>query len=213
MGATSILYGFSHSAFLAKKVGLTKSLIIIHNHPKEYIKAVGAETFLDHDLCAAAVIESEKPFFWHKIPHYDNLTAEQQRLYDLDVKFNMNIGLSVSLPFGAGKGIGGFGMCCAGMTPQELEARWAVNSGEVLIRLKSFDSVMRPLMVSNRIRLSPREREVLAYSSAGLTAKEISHQMKIETKTVYNTLERARKSLKAATTMEAIAKAYIYDIL
>jgi DNA-binding CsgD family transcriptional regulator len=213
MGATSVLYGFSHSAYAAQRAGLTKSAILFHNHPSAYIEAVGGDKFLDNDICAAAIINAETPYFWHFAVADPEATEAQRRQSLIDVEFNMHVGISLSLPFAKGRGVCGLGFCCAGLEPGALEGMWRLHGDIVLARVKAFDAIFRPIAVRNRLCLTPREKEILALSAGGLTAKAVAHQLGLQTKTIYNTLERSRLSLKAATTMEAVAKACVYGLI
>jgi LuxR family transcriptional regulator, quorum-sensing system regulator SdiA len=213
LDATTLLYGFGHSKFTAKHIGLTKTIMVIHDHPEQALKALGSTSFLDNSKYASAIIESHEPFFWHLAPFAPDLTPQQRRQLEINSQNKMDVGLSLSLPFDNGRGFGGLGICCADSRPDDLVERWTKNSSNIEAYVKNFDATMRPLMVANRIKLSKREKDMLAYSAGGLTAKEIAAHLNIQTKTVYNTLERARKSMKAATTLEAVAKAYMYNLI
>jgi DNA-binding CsgD family transcriptional regulator len=46
-----------------------------------------------------------------------------------------------------------------------------------------------------------------------MTAKQIAEHLQLSPKTVANTLERARKTLEAVSTMEAVAKALVYELI
>jgi DNA-binding CsgD family transcriptional regulator len=213
ISATSILYGFTHSAFSVKRIGLTKSAFIIHNHPQTALDALGKGSYLDHSTYASAIMEADEFFFWHKAFEIPNLSEARLRQLEINKQNNMDVGITVKLPFADGLGIGGIGICCHGLDPSSIEQKWGQNCDMVLQHIRDFDKVMRPLMVASRLKLTGREREVLAYSAGGMLAKEIASHLGIQTKTVYNTLERARESLKSATTMEAVAKAYIYGLI
>jgi LuxR family transcriptional regulator, quorum-sensing system regulator SdiA len=211
--ATSALYGFGHSKFTTQRVGLTKSLIIRHNHPEDYMRIVGSERYLNDDIATIAIIRSGEPFLWHQAEDMPWATAEQLAQAQLDKKLGMHVGVSFSLPFAQRKGIGGMGIATSGLSEIEFEAFWLERGDDLQKMVKRFDAHMRPIMIANRFSLSRREREVLAYSAGGLLAKEIAEQIGISPKTVYNTLERARVSMAASTTMEATAKAIIFDLI
>ena len=46
-----------------------------------------------------------------------------------------------------------------------------------------------------------------------MTAKQIAEHLHFSPKTIANTLERARKTLEAVSTMEAVAKALVYELI
>lgn len=210
-GVTSVLYGFAHSRHVAERVGLTKSLYLRYSHPQDYIDCLGANSFLDNDMCAAAIIQDTQPFLWSN--DLENATEEQKCQALIDSDFGMDVGVSFSLPFFEGSGIGGLGFCTRGLPVEEFGKIWGERSREMQALVAAFDVCMRPAMVSNRLRLTPRERDVLAYAAAGMGAKEIARRLGLHHKTVFNAMDRARKSLQAGSTMEAIAKAYVYNLI
>ena len=53
----------------------------------------------------------------------------------------------------------------------------------------------------------------MSYSAGGMTAKQIAEHLGLSPKTISNTLERARKSMEAVSTMEAVAKALVYELI
>jgi DNA-binding CsgD family transcriptional regulator len=67
--------------------------------------------------------------------------------------------------------------------------------------------------VRKKFKPTPRELEVMSYSAGGMTAKQIADHLQLSPKTIANTLERARKSMHAVSTMEAVAKALIYELI
>jgi DNA-binding CsgD family transcriptional regulator len=54
---------------------------------------------------------------------------------------------------------------------------------------------------------------VLACSVGGMLAEETSLHLEIQTKTVYNNLEKALFSVKASTTTEAVVKLYVCGLI
>jgi DNA-binding CsgD family transcriptional regulator len=46
-----------------------------------------------------------------------------------------------------------------------------------------------------------------------MTAKQIADHLRLSPKTVANTLERARHAMGAVSTMEAVAKAIVYELI
>jgi LuxR family transcriptional regulator len=212
-GVTSILYGFAHSKYVAERIGITKSLLMRHSHPREYIDAFGESSFLDNDIASSSIIDDPGPVLWHGNFESKGLTEAQKRQAAIDDDFQMGVGVSFGFRFADGQGVGGIGLCTRGLSAVEFEKIWSERAAELTALVFAFDVCMRERMVESRLKLSPRERDVLAYSAGGLTAKEIAAHLGLRPKTVYNTLERARKSLKSASTMEAVAKAYVYRLI
>lgn len=210
-GIDHALYGFTHSVVTAKRRGVTRSIYFRHNYPSQYVEAVGKSRFLDDDICTASIIFDHEPLLWSDA---DALaTPEQKRRIELDEDFGMMVGASFALPFDEGRGVGGIGLCSRSRSEADFERGWREQRGEMEFLVHCFDAVMRGPMVHRLFQLPPRERDVLAYTAAGLGAKEIAWHLGIETKSVSNALARARLSMDAKTTAEAVAKAYVYRLI
>lgn len=210
-GVTSILYGFTHNKYAALKIGITKSLYIRHNHPTSYVDAFGADSFLDADPCATQLFATGSSVLWQDVYAFN--TAQTRLREEVGRSYGMDIGVTVGVPFASGAGIAGAGFSAAGQRPQEFARLWALRRREIEALFIAFDARLRPIMSSSRLKLSPRERDVIAYAAAGLTGKEIAHHLGIRPKSVFNVMDRARTALEATTTFEAIAKAYAYNLI
>jgi len=210
-GVTSILYGFSHNKYVALKDGITKSLYIRHNHPAGYVDAFGGDSFLDSDPCATQLFRTGASVLWEDVYALDS--REARRRQEIGRSYDMDIGVTVGVSFASGVGIAGAGFCAAGQRPDQFGKLWRARRREIEALFVAFDARLRPIMVSNRLKLSPRERDVIAYAAAGLTGKEIAHHLGMRPKSVFNVMERARTALEATTTFEAIAKAYAYNLI
>lgn len=210
-GIDHVLYGFTHSVVTAKRLKVTRAINFRHNYPSEYVEAVGPDRFLDDDACTEAIIYDHTSILWSSV---DVLaTPAQARRIELDEAFGIAVGASFALPFDEGRGIGGVGLCTRSRSEADFAREWGTRKAEIEFFVSCFDLAMRGPMVRSLFRLAPRERDVLAYTAGGLTAKEIAHHLGIGAKSVSNTLERARRSMDAKTTAEAVAKAYVYRLI
>ena len=210
-GFTSILYGFTHNKYTASRVGITRSLYMRHNHPDGYVNAYENGSFLDSDPCATRLFETGARVVWQDV--FEDKTPESRKRQDIGRGFNLDVGVTVGAVFASGQGITGAGLSAGGQRPGEFRRRWSARRREIEALFYAFDARARPGMIERRLRLSPRERDVIAYAAGGLTGKEIAMRLGIRPKSVFNVMERARTSLEAATTFEAIAKAYAYNLI
>ena len=167
---------------------------------------------MENDIASLVVLDGATPFLWHTV-RLSQLTPEQRERAIIARQCNVHIGVTFAFHFMEGQGIGGLGLCAGGMNGEQFQRVWDRHSDEMVALANAFDAAMRPRMVANRLRLTNRQREVLAYSSAGMTAKQIAHHLGISSKTVSNTLGRAMKALDAVSTMEAVAKALVYKLI
>lgn len=213
LGTTNILYGFTHTVNLADRVGFTKSLFIKHSHAADYVANFKDHNLLEDDICAAILFENLGPFLWDDLKNLPDLTEQQKYRSGIDDAYEMNVGVSLAFRFAGGRGISGIGLASRGMQPEEFAKRWKQDEVSCIKLLTAFDRLMRPAMISSRMKLTPRERECLSLSVAGMCAKEIGHHLGIAERSVFNILSRARQSLKSGNTIEAVAKALAYDLI
>ena len=66
---------------------------------------------------------------------------------------------------------------------------------------------------SGIVGLSPRERECLLWSAAGLSSKRIAHRLNLSDRTVENSLFRAQRKLKATNKSHAVYKAVVLGLI
>ena len=213
LGTTSILYGFSHSRHLQARVGTSRSLLVKHTHPRDYVDRFGGQSFLENDLCTLIIMQNDEPFLWHRAATLPGATPEQLLQARIDHEFGMDVGISLGFSFGGGHGVSGIGLAARWMDPDEFERRWNHRGTEVFAWISAFEPLMRNRMVASRFKLTPRQREVLALSVGGMQVKEIAAHLELSENTVYNYLEAARKSLDSAISMEAAAKALVYGLI
>lgn len=210
-GIDHVLYGFTHSRLRARHAGVTRSLEFRHNYPADYVAAVGGEDFLDDDVCTTAIMESEAPLLW------SDVSAEQPpevlRRIEIDEAAGITVGASFALRFADGRGAGGVGVCSRSMSEAEFARLWHAERRTLAILVGAFDAVMRDRMVERLYRLTPRERDVLAFTACGFTAKEIAFRLDLASKSVSNVLERARRSMRAGSTTEAVVKAHVHGLI
>ncbi|QLP97725.1 MAG: autoinducer binding domain-containing protein [Rhodoblastus sp.] len=209
-GVTSILYGFTHNKFTAVRLGITKSIYMRHNHPDGYVNAFESGAFLDCDPCATRLFETGGSLVCDV---YADNTRESRMRQEIGRGYNMDVGVTLGLTFAGGLGIAGAGLSAGSQRPKEFHDLWAARRRDIEALFCAFDARLRPSMVASRMKLSPRERDVIAYAAGGLTGKEIAFRLGIKPKSVFNTMERARDALEASTTFEAIAKAYAYNLI
>ncbi len=210
-GVDHALYGFTHSRLRATQMGVTRSLDFRHNYPDTYVEAIGADVFLDDDVCTRAIIESDEPMLWSEAP--TDLSPEMARRVEIDEALGFTVGASFALRFADDRGFGGVGLCSRSTSEAEFARHWRAERRNLAILVAAFDAMARERMIRRLYRLTPRERDVLAFSACGFSAKEIAHRLDLTPKTIFNTLERARRSLGAGSTTEAIVKAYVHRLI
>lgn len=213
LGITSILYGFTHTRHMKDMVALDRCFIVRHSHPQDYVEHFGHSSFLENDLCAVSLITGACPFLWHHAHGVAEATPAQKEQARIDREFGMDVGVSLVFHFAQERGTAGIGLAARWMDPSVFEERWLREREVVMEYIDRFEPLMRKKMVANRLKLSQRQQQVLAYSAAGFLVKEVAELLKVKEGTVYNYLEAARNALQASTTLEAVAKAYVYELI
>ena len=213
LGTTAIVYGFAHSVHLVDRVGFTRSLLLKNSHSDDYLSHFSMANFLEDDVSVAMLYDGVGPFLWHEIDNLPGLTDAQRQRNALDDALQLSAGVTLGFRFAGGRGYGGIGLASRGMSTRQFEEMWRADVAGHMAVLTAFDHLMRPAMVKNRLQLTRREKECLSLAVGGMTAKEIGLHLGIAEKSVFNILDRARKALHAASTIEAVAKALVYELI
>jgi DNA-binding CsgD family transcriptional regulator len=211
-GVTAMLYAFTHSKFTVSRTGIMPSIYLRHSYPEHYLATFEGGFSLENSVAAKLILDGGSHLYWAQFTNMELTPAQRDRIR-IDNACGMGTGLSMGFRFGANSGIAG--LCWAAEHEDATKFERAITENGALVAdvTQTFQLHMRRIMIANRIKLSPREREVLSYSAGGMTAKQIASHVNLSQKTVSNTLERARRSMGAVSTMEAVAKALVYELI
>jgi DNA-binding CsgD family transcriptional regulator len=209
---TSALYGFVPSVYWLKEGTVSRALTFRHNHPPDIMGDAEPGALLERDATTLRLSAGEPWFFWRDATAWPGVTAAQLAYQESGVKEG-NVGVSIAMPFFEGRALAGLGLCARTSTPEEFEKRWHDGLDDHLALARAFDAAMRPRMIANRFKLSHREVSVVRLLANGLTAKQVASQLGLQPKTVFNVMDKARKSLHSETTLEAVTKALAYQII
>lgn len=212
LGATSALYGFVPSAFWLGEDRVTESIVFRHNHPQEVLGEGPSSCALDNEPSVLRLRQDEPWFLWHEAIQWPGVTLAQRARFSAGNPAS-NVGVSIRMPFFEGRAVAGLGFCALGTSAEAFAARWHADVDGHLALARQFDAAMRPRMIANRFKLSKREVSVMRLLAVGLTAKLVADKLGLQPKTVFNVMDRARKSLKASTTMEAVTKALAFRLI
>jgi DNA-binding CsgD family transcriptional regulator len=211
-GVTSMLYAFTHSRFTVTRTGIMPSIYLRHDHPADYVATFGKAINIEDSVAARLILDGQSHLLWHDFTSM-NLSANQRARIAKDEACGMGTGISFGFRFGANSGYAGLCWASRGRDPKEFATLVRARRAEMDRVGAAFHACMRPAMTANRIHLTPREKEVLSLSAGGMTGKQIAQHLELSQKTVENTLDRARHALGAVSTMEAVAKALVYELI
>ena len=211
LGVTAMMFAFTHATQFASRAGLTENLIIRHNVPADYLET-NKGLHLDEDVVVKMSLDGSQRILWSQIDEWDMLPADRQQ-HEQDKQLGFGVGVSYGIRFGGTSGAACLCMGARHADAKVFDAKIIARDAELMALAQEFDKHMRPAMVSTRMRLTARERDVLSLSAGGMTAKQIASQLGLSPKTVEHTLERARKALGAMSTAEAVAKSIVYGLV
>jgi DNA-binding CsgD family transcriptional regulator len=212
-GITSVLFGFCHSRATVARTGITKALLIRSSHPPDALAGYTDDNLLNDDASAARLFNSQEPVLWSRSIDWDGATEAHRLRDEFDNQQGMRAGVSIGFTFAGGRGIGGIGLCARHMPEEEFDNIWSREKSEIIAMVNAFSPLMRRSMIGNRFRLTPRERDVLTFAAGGLSSKQIGQQLGITTKAVFKINQRARKTMQAASMVEAVAKASVFGLI
>lgn len=212
-GVTAICYGFTHSRQIFAFPGYAKKLHIKHSFPNEYVSASGGLHFVENSVPTAKLLEGAAFSLWNEAWQAGNLTQEQLEQRAVAEAHRMNIGVSLMLPDFSGHGAAAICFAAPTLDAAEFDRIWSERGQELRQVASAFDVTARPAFIAAMMKLTPRERDVLACAAAGMGGKSIADRLGLHPKTVFNTMQCARKSLQAASTIEAAAKAVVYGLI
>jgi DNA-binding CsgD family transcriptional regulator len=212
LGNVKCYYGFTHLIATTLRKGMSASLVSKCSYDESYLQLFPNDSVLDDEITAIRLSEDGniQDTLWSDVESIPNLSESHLERSRLDDDLGFSVGVSFGLRFGYG--VAGIGIQ-SDLSAEQFRAQWKNHSLDVKMLFSKFDAAIRPIMVANRFKLSPREREILNFSAAGMTAKELAHHLKLSPKSVENIAERARKALNATNTAEAIARAIIFGLL
>jgi Bacterial regulatory proteins, luxR family/Autoinducer binding domain len=185
-GVTAMLYAFTHSKYTVSRTGIMPSIYLRHNYPDDYIATHGSEFTLDDSVAATLVLDGNSHLFWSDFPALQLTPGQRQRLAK-DADCGMSVGVSFGFRFGANSGFAGLCWASRHADPAAFKSAIMANRAAIDEVAQEFQVRMRNAMIASRIRLTPRQKEVLSYSAGGMTAKQIASHLNLSQKTVTNT--------------------------
>ena len=214
-GITSAFYGATYDINLrerAKEEGIMGSLWHITDHPQEYREYFDDKFYIDDDLSAIHSTLKTTPFIWHDKAMWGNPTKRQENFMLDSFGFDMGVGVTLPMRFNQ-YGVGGLGLCAAGMKEKEFEKIWQSNQKEISTIGYLFDEFTRKNHMSEVYPLTPREKEVLSWLASGKSAKVIAHKLGSTSSTVDKQIRSARNKLGARNNEQAIVKALTFGVI
>ncbi len=211
-GFDRLLYGFTRFRTARLQFGSVEDVLILSNHPQQYIDAFVHSGLYNHAPMVSWALENEGPASWRlirQVVEAGELTATERKVLELNARYGIVAGYSISFSDLSVRAKGAIGLCARpGMTQEEVDAMWDVHGREITVmnNLAHLKLTAMPF-ASSRRPLTPRQREALEWVGDGKTMQDIATIMGLTPATVEKHLRLAREALDVETTAQAVLKA------
>lgn len=185
-----------------------EQLVLAKRMPPEWFKVYTAEDYIRVDPVARMCRQTVNPYEWSEAPYDADEEPRAAEVMRRAKDFRMAQGFVVPV-----HGLTGYEACIS-LSGERVELDERGKAAVHLMALYGFDRIRRMLAPAARPPgLTPREREVLAWSSQGKTAWEIGEILSITQRTVEEHAANACRKLGAANRTHAVVIAIRERIL
>lgn len=184
-----VMSSIAHDSIIEKQ----KYHGLMLNYPDEWMYHYNKNNYIDHDGIYKRAIISNKPFTWEQIKNDPSVGIKSKIILEEAKEHHLygGIGLSIHRPFGE---IIGMGLASSDNTVE-------INNGivrEVYAAanqmLLTYEDITVPISLSNAIKLTDREKDVLLWIARGKSRTDIAAILGIGNQTVkYHTTNIYRK--------------------
>lgn len=211
-GFDRLIYGFTRFRTSQNSFGNADDVLMLSNHDPAYLDAFIYSGLYLYGPMVRWALENEGPASWrliYEVLARGDLTPGERKLVELNARFNVRAGYSISFRDLSVRAKGAIGLCARpGLSQDDVDAMWAVHGREITVinNLTHMKLTGMPF-ASSRRALTPRQREVLEWVGDGKTMQDIATIMGVTPATVEKHLRLAREALDVETTAQAVLKA------
>lgn len=210
-GFDRLLYGFTRFR-TSHGFGNIDDTLVLSNHHPDYLQAFLDEGVFNHAPMVRWAAENHGACSWRWVEQQarsGGLTPLEKRVQELNLRFGIRAGYSISFPEQAGRAKGAIGLCARkDLFQRDVDEIWAVHGREIFVinTLTHLRISSMPFATARR-PLTSRQREVLEWVGEGKTTADIATIMGLTAATVEKHLRLAREALDVDTTAQAVLKA------
>jgi len=209
-GFDRLLYGFTRFG-AANSLGSPDDSILLTNHPADYVHQF-VQGGLYHSApmvrWAANNVGAQSWRLMIETLQSAPLSADMQRVADLNRRFGVLAGYTISFREVSVRSRGGIGLCArAGLTQDDVDAIWAEHGREITVLNNVVHLRICALPYGSYKSLTARQREALEWVGDGKTTQDIATIMGLTPATIEKHLRLAREALEVETTAQAVLKA------
>lgn len=219
LGFDAVIYDYTPVPRSLEGSLITPSLLEMRNVPEDMRQLWCERGYYQVDPVQHCALESCAPFVWsYQRPDRSALQGRldnhSQQVTHYMRDHNMPCGATVPLHLPHG----GFVTLTGIVASQQQERDISNTLAQLTFLAHRFQESVFPLfdaalLTCRHVKLSNRERECLAWSAEGLTAKEIARKLHRSVATVTLHLNTAAKKLGATNRVQAVVRALHYRLL
>ena len=202
-----IVAGLGFSSFILTGLPLLKrpleNLVLLDFWPNGWMERYSSRTYFEVDPVGQNVLATSSPFLWGDVPDRRDKSLSRQMMGEA-AEFGLKNGFCVPIYSATG-----WQSAFSFAHDRHVDAGPRELAAAHLLALTAYER-LQTLLGDNspaRRRLTPREREVLAWAAAGKSAWETSTLLGISEATVITHLDHIRRKLNAANTTHAVVVA------
>jgi LuxR family quorum sensing-dependent transcriptional regulator len=204
---SSIVAELGFSSFIVTGLPLLnrplEPLVLLDSWPDGWFERYCSQDYFEVDPVGQNVLATTSPFLWGDAPYRKDKTLAKQMMGEA-ADFGLKDGFCVPIYSATG-----WQSAFSFAHDHQIDAGPRELAAAHLLALAAYGR-LRILLGDNppaRRKLTPREREVLTWASAGKSAWETSAVLGISEATVITHLDRIRRKLNAANTTQAVVVA------
>ncbi len=201
---------FTYGGLRLPRTGRTDP-VIITTYPDEWSRHYNENRYYETDAVVRSGFQNFLPFRWDTLP----LRPKQKRIMSEASEFKIASGLSVPIHGPSGE----FALLSVASEMPAADFERVLNESRHHIHVMSLyyhamiNDMFAPDQTVEAIELSPREAEVLSWTSEGKTAWEIGEILGISERTVVFHIENAKQKLGVFNKNQAVVKAIMLGLL
>ena len=214
-GFDRLLYGFTRFR-TSRSFGDAEDLLILSNHDEDYLDAFVKSGIYNDAPMVKWAASNEGACSWRLIEELagsEMMTPTQRRVLELNKKYGVRAGYSISFRDVSVRAKGAIGLCAReDLRQQDVDDLWDEH-GRVITLINNVTHLRITSMpfASSRRALTPRQREALEWVGDGKTMQDIATIMGLTPATVEKHLRLAREALDVDTTAQAVLKASVQN--
>jgi len=211
-------YGFDRLIYAVTRfhssagLGTPSDQLVLTNHHPDYVKALMDGGLFEHSPMVQWTLVHEGARSWARVAEdarAGRLGAASLQVLDLNRKYGVVAGVSISFRSSFVRARAGIGLCAApGISQPEVDAIWARNRRDIMLANQCMHLRISTMPFGSAAApLTRRQRQVLEAVGEGKSVADIAALLGVSRATAEKHLRLARAALGVETTAQAVLKA------